>query len=90
MASATATARGKKGPAAEALLLGFDDLAVLLNRSVKSLRKDVRSGRMPAPVYRPAGRGKMFWSRSAIQAWLADGCPPVGRRRGKGGASHGR
>jgi hypothetical protein len=88
MASATAT-RGKKGPAAEALLLDFDDLALLLNRSVKSLRKDVRGGRVPAPIFRH-GKGKASWSRAEILSWVRSGCPAMSRWRRRGGAGHAR
>jgi hypothetical protein len=76
------------GPAPGALLVSFPELAVMLGRCVKTLRKALQHGRLPPPVF-CYGRGKMSWSRAAIELWVRHGCPPVARRR-KGGAGHAR
>jgi hypothetical protein len=93
MTTATAAVRGKKGPAPvpaevgpppEALLLTLRDLEVVLARCRKTLRKELRAGWLPPPVYR-SGKGKMAWSRAEIQLWVSCGCPPMSRWRPGGG-----
>ncbi len=55
-----------------ALLLDVNALAVLLSRSVPSLRRYDAAGRLPAPVR--IGKA-VRWRRSEIEQWIAAGCP---------------
>ena len=54
------------------LLIGREDLAVLLCRSVPSLDRDDAAGRLPAALW--IG-GSKRWRYSEIAAWVEAGCP---------------
>jgi predicted DNA-binding transcriptional regulator AlpA len=53
-------------------LIGIDDLSVLLGRSVPSLQRDDRAGRIPRGI--KLGRSKR-WRLDEIHLWIAAGCP---------------
>lgn len=54
------------------LLLDIHSLAVLLDRSVASLERDIPAGRLPAPVWLGGSRK---WRRAEIVEWVDAGCP---------------
>lgn len=53
-------------------LLTVRDVAELLRCSNRHIHRMKDAGRIPAPLR--AG-GLLRWRRSAIELWLADGCP---------------
>src|SRR5436309_9465627 len=55
------------------LLVGIEDLAVLLSRSVPSLHRDDAAGRLPAAL---RIGGSKRWRYAEIVAWVEAGCPP--------------
>lgn len=61
-------------------LLTAEQLAALLQTSVRSIRRWQDSGRLPAPVHLP-GRLLRWW-RSEILDWLRVGCPARGKDKG--------
>jgi predicted DNA-binding transcriptional regulator AlpA len=76
---ATATDGATEVPApetGEGLLIDIDQLSALLRRSVASLERDQKAGRLPAQVY--VG-GSKRWRRAEIVAWVAAGCPSRAR-----------
>lgn len=56
----------------DGLLIDIKTLATLLDRSVRSLERDDRAGRLPRPIR--LGRSKR-WRVAEVRAWLAAGCP---------------
>ncbi|MBX7255711.1 MAG: helix-turn-helix domain-containing protein [Candidatus Hydrogenedentes bacterium] len=62
-------------------LLDVRGVAALLDCSPRHIYRMSDAGRMPAPIRIGA---LVRWQRAAIDAWLADGCPPM--RVPKGGA----
>jgi predicted DNA-binding transcriptional regulator AlpA len=54
-------------------LLTLDDLSRLLQRSKRSLERDVAAGRLLRPI-RNLGRA-LKWSAREIEGWIAAGCP---------------
>lgn len=63
----------------ERRLLDVIEMAALLGCSSRHVYRLADAGHMPRPVKLGA---LVRWDRTAIEAWIADGCPP--RRRGKG------
>jgi len=62
------------------LLLTFTEVCALLGRSASSLRRDLDTGRLPAPSggMRKRGRGRgpaLYWERRELMAWVAAGRP---------------
>lgn len=55
-------------------LLDVRAVAALLGCSPRHVYRLADAGKMPAPVRLGA---LVRWSRQAIEAWIADGCPPV-------------
>ena len=66
-------------PAAK--LLDVEAVAKLLNCSKRHVYRLADAGRMPAPVRLGA---LVRWSRTAIDQWVSEGCPPI--RHACGGA----
>jgi predicted DNA-binding transcriptional regulator AlpA len=54
------------------LLVGIEDLAAVLARSVASLHRDDAAGRLPAPL---RIGGSKRWRVSDITEWVELGCP---------------
>ena len=54
------------------LLIDIKGLASCLERSVSSIERDDREGRIPAPI--KIGRHKR-WRMQEIEAWINEGCP---------------
>lgn len=54
------------------LLLSPEEFARELRVSVRSLRRLVAAGRVPAPCR--VGRS-LRWRRSEVERWVSDGCP---------------
>jgi excisionase family DNA binding protein len=72
---------GENRPASPPELLGVDAFASLLGVSVRHVRRLTDAGKCPLPVR----LGKSVrWSRKAVEAWIADGCPSNCRRRSGG------
>ena len=65
---------GSKNAAGEqqAALLDVNDVAAMLQCSVRTVYRLSGSGRMPRPVRLGA---LVRWSREAIKQWIAEGCP---------------
>ena len=61
-------------------LATVDDVATLLNCSVRHVQRLSDSGRMPSPVR--LGRS-LRWSVAAIQEWIEAGCPDSRKRGAK-------
>ena len=61
-------------------LLDVEQVAELLNCSVRHVYRLADSGKMPRPVKIGALNR---WSREIVEGWIADGCPRVGRRAGQ-------
>lgn len=57
-----------------AKLLDVQAVAELLDCSTRTVFRLADAGRMPAPV--KVG-SLVRWPRSAIEQWIADGCPPA-------------
>jgi len=57
-------------------LLSADDLAKQLSCSPRHVRRLSDRGAMPTPVRLG---GLVRWERSAIERWIAAGCPAVAR-----------
>jgi excisionase family DNA binding protein len=57
-------------------LVGYKDVAKLLNVSHRHVVRMAESGEMPPPIR--LGR-RVRWSLQVIEKWIADGCPHVGR-----------
>jgi excisionase family DNA binding protein len=70
---------GGSRPAAPPELLGVDAFANLLGVSVRHVRRLADAGKCPPPV--KLGKS-VRWSRRAVEAWVADGCPSCRRRQG--------
>jgi excisionase family DNA binding protein len=68
----TTTKPSPDAPAA--WLLDVDTMAAMLHCSARHIYRLADSGRMPAPVRLGAC---LRWSRSAIEQWIAEGCPSV-------------
>lgn len=75
-----ATGGGTAGPdRARAELLNVETVAGLLNCSPRHVYRLSDAGRMPRPVK----LGSLIrWNRAQLDAWIADGCPPVRNVRG--------
>lgn len=58
--------------AAPPQLIDVAELALMLRRSVPSLRRDDAAGRLPAPV---RIGGSKRWRADEIASWVAAGCP---------------
>jgi predicted DNA-binding transcriptional regulator AlpA len=54
------------------LLIGINDLATLLSRSIPSLHRDDAAGRLPAALRIGASKR---WRYSDIVEWIELGCP---------------
>ena len=64
----------------DAALLDVRQVAALLTCSTRHVYRLTDAGRMPRPV----NLGRLVrWRRAEIEAWIAEGCPPV-RRVGGG------
>lgn len=62
-------------------MMSVDDVAEELNCSSRHVRRLADSARMPKPIR----LGSLVrWPRSAIEQWIADGCPNC-RKTVKGG-----
>jgi len=60
-------------------MLDVETVADLLSCSTRHVYRMADAGRMP----RPLKLGRLIrWRRSAVESWIADGCPSV-RRRGR-------
>jgi len=66
---------------ASAKLLDVQQVADLLQCSVRHVYRLSDGGRMPAPVRLGA---LVRWSAAAIQAWISEGCPAVRNLKGAG------
>lgn len=62
-----------------AALLDVDALASLLGVSTRHVRRLVDAGKCPQPVRLG---GCVRWSRAAVDAWIAAGCPTCRKWRG--------
>jgi predicted DNA-binding transcriptional regulator AlpA len=71
----TATDTDPSTPTAP-LLIDISALSKLLSRSVSALERDQAAGRLPPPV---RIGGSKRWKLTAIEAWVAAGCPAPGR-----------
>ena len=58
------------------ILLNVQQVAELLNCSVRHVYRMSDAGRMPQPV---RVGGLVRWNRAALYIWVADGCQPVRR-----------
>jgi excisionase family DNA binding protein len=65
-------------PAVLPALMDVQAVAQLLNCSPRHIYRLSDSGRMPRPVRIGA---LVRWSRAAVEAWIAAGCPAEGGRR---------
>lgn len=76
--AATATVATDEAPGSlmHGRLLTVQDMAAILNCSARTVYRLVDSGKMPPPCRLG---GLVRWSRAAIDAWIADGCPACGR-----------
>jgi predicted DNA-binding transcriptional regulator AlpA len=59
-----------------AVLLVSDDLADLLNCSLRTLHRLNASGKLPAPIRIGTRGARPRWRREEIEAWIVAGCPP--------------
>lgn len=63
----------RQARAAAAAMLDVHGVAELVHCSSRHVRRLADSGRMPRPI----NLGSLVrWSRAAIEAWIAEGCPP--------------
>jgi predicted DNA-binding transcriptional regulator AlpA len=51
------------------VVVGWRGASAASGRSIPSLKRDVRSGRFPAPI--ELGANRLGWRRSWIESWLA-------------------
>jgi len=65
-------------------LLTAKDVAELLDIGRSTLYRLKSSGKVPRPV--KIG-GNVRWRRAEIEAWIADGCPPLSRWEWEGGGN---
>lgn len=63
-----------RGPSLLPELLDVEQVGAICQFSARHVLRMVDAGRMPAPV--KVGRC-VRWSRQAIEAWVAAGCPRV-------------
>ncbi|MCK4373890.1 MAG: helix-turn-helix domain-containing protein [Candidatus Brocadiae bacterium] len=63
----------RRGSHDDAVLLGVEGVAEMLQCSPHTVRRLANSGRMPRPV--KLGR-LARWRRSELEEWIAHGCPP--------------
>ncbi len=68
------------GPSSRARLLDVTMVAIVLNVSPRHVYRLSDAGRMPRPI--KLG-GSVRWDRSAIDKWIAEGCPRCDGRAGK-------
>jgi len=55
-------------------MLDVKEVAALLKCSARHVVRLQESGQMPPAIK----LGRLFrWNRAAVEAWIADGCPPV-------------
>ena len=67
------------GDALSPLLLRIGDVCAVMQLSEREVRHRVSLGMFPAPIR--FGRA-VRWHRPTLEAWLAEGCPPIdGRSR---------
>ncbi len=64
------------GTSDRATLIGYKEVAKLLNVSHRHVVRMAESGEMPPPVR--LGR-RVRWSVQVIEKWIADGCPRFGK-----------
>lgn len=55
-------------------MLNVQEVAALLKCSARHVTRLEESGQMPPAI--KLGRLSR-WNRAAVEAWIADGCPPV-------------
>ncbi len=67
-------AAGRASADRDAALLDVTEVAALLSCSSRHVYRLADGGRMPRPVKLGA---LVRWSKTAIDGWLAEGCPPV-------------
>ncbi len=59
-------------------LIGIEEVALILDASVRTIRRWIASGKVPKPVQ--IGH-KLKWRTSIVQEWIEDGCPKQRRPR---------
>jgi len=64
---------------AQAALLTVDEVARMLNCSVRTVYRLVDQGRIPRPLKLGA---LSRWSRDVIEQWICEGCPKTQKRNG--------
>ncbi len=70
-----------KGRAAlPAALLDVDEVALVLKCSARTVYRLAGSGRIPRPIRLG---GLVRWRREVVEDWIASGCPPCDRARGR-------
>jgi len=68
-----------KADTSTAALLDVTEVAALLHCSGRHVYRLADSGKMPRPVK----LGQLVrWSRTQLERWITDGCPPVRSARG--------
>ena len=56
--------------------LAVEEIAALLQVSIRTVWRLRSEGRIPAPVKL---RGSVRWNTAVFRRWIAEGCPPVER-----------
>jgi excisionase family DNA binding protein len=59
-------------------MLTVDDVAGMLNCSIRTVYRLTDSARMPKPVKLGA---LVRWPREVIERWIAQGCPRAGKEK---------
>lgn len=59
----------------------LSDVARLLKLSDETIRVRTNAGKIPG-VFRTSERGGFRFTRTTIDKWIADGCPPVKKAEG--------
>jgi hypothetical protein len=82
-----AAVAGARPAAVAQRLVTIAEMAVMLNRSQGTVRREDRLGLIPAPVRRLK---KAMWRLDEVEHWLVAGCPPRSKWTWKGGGRRGR
>ncbi len=71
---------GDPNPTLPGALLDVDEVALVLKCSARTVCRLAGSGRIPRPVRLG---GLVRWRREVVEDWIASGCPPCDRPRGR-------
>lgn len=66
-------------PERQSAMLDAEALAGLLGVSPRHVRRLVDAGKAPQPIRLG---GCVRWQRTTVDAWIADGCPNLRKRKG--------